>query len=141
MRPDAFRSTERGRVRMTLEGYRAFYPNPLPRQLDLPQEIAKLLDEATGAVHRLGGLGRLLPNPHLLIGPHLRLEAVRSSRIEGTRADIPQLLRLEAGEAAGETEDVHEVRNYVVAMEYGLDRVRGAFLYPRGSFARFTNVC
>lgn len=28
-----------------------------------------------GAVHRLGGVGRLIPNPHLLIGPPLRLEA------------------------------------------------------------------
>ncbi|MCY4371397.1 MAG: Fic family protein [bacterium] len=127
MRPDAFRSTERGTVRMTLGGFRAFYPNPLPRRLDLPQEVVRLSDEATGAVHRLGGLGRLLPNPHLLIGPHLRLEAVQSSRIEGTRADIPQLLRLEAGETPGETDDAQEVRNYVIAMEYGLDRVRDGF--------------
>ena len=127
MRPDAFRSTERGIARRTLGGYRAFYPNPLPRQMDLPQEIVTLLDEATGAVHRLGGLGRLLPNPHLLIGPHLRLEAVQSSRIEGTRADIPQLLRLEAGEKPAETDDAQEVRNYVIAMEYGLERVRGGF--------------
>ena len=112
---------------MTLGGYRAFYPNRLPRRLDLPQETIKLLDEATGAVYRLGGLGRLLPNPHLLIGPHLRLEAVQSSRIEGTRADIPQLLRLEAGETAAETDDAQEVRNYVIAMEYGLERVRGGF--------------
>ena len=127
MRPDAFRSKERGTVRMTLGGYRAFYPNRLPRRLDLPQETIRLLDEATGAVHRLGGLGRLLPNPHLLIGPHLRLEAVQSSRIEGTRADIPQLLRLEAGETPAETDDAQEVRNYVIAMEYGLERVHGGF--------------
>ena len=86
---------------MTLGGYRAFHPNPLPRRIDLPQEIVNLLDEATGAVHRLGGLGHLLPNPHLLIGPHLRMEAVQSSRIEGTRADISQLLRLEAGKHLG----------------------------------------
>lgn len=126
MQPDTFRSTARGAVRMTLGGFRAFYPNPLPRRLDLPQETIKLLDEATGAVHRLGGLGRLLPNPHLLIGPHLRLEAVQSSRIEGTRTDIPQLLRLEAGEAPTET-DAQEVRNYVIAMEHGLERVREGF--------------
>ena len=86
-----------------------------------------MLDEATGAVHRLGGVGRLIPNPHLLIGPHLRIEAVLSSRIEGTRTDIPQLLRLEAGETPTETDDAREVANYVVAMEYGLERVRGDF--------------
>lgn len=35
----------------------------------------------------------MLPNPHLLIGPFLRREAVLSSRIEGTIARFEQLLR------------------------------------------------
>jgi len=88
-----------------------------------------LLDEATGTVHRLGGVGRLIPNPHLLMGPHLRLEAVLSSRIEGTKTDIGQLLLFEVGQRppSGEADDALEVRNYVVAMEYGLERVREGF--------------
>ena len=88
-----------------------------------------LLDEATGAVNRLGGLGVLIPNPHLLIGPYLRIEAVLSSRIEGTKTDVPQLLRLEAGQTPPPTEadDAHEVVNYVTAMEHGLERVREGF--------------
>ena len=86
-----------------------------------------MLEEATGAVHRLGGVGLLLPNPHLLIGPHLRIEAVLSSRIEGTKTDIPQLLRLEAGQAPTEPDDSREVANYMVAMEHGLERVREGF--------------
>lgn len=53
--PDAFTSTERGRVRKTPEGYRAFFPSEAPRRLSLSGEVVKLLDEATGAVHRLGG--------------------------------------------------------------------------------------
>ena len=98
MRPDAFTSTERGWVRKTTEGYRAFFPAETPRRISLSDEVVKLLDEATGAVHRLGGVGRLIPNPHLLIGPHLRLEAVLSSRIEGTKTDVGQLLLFEAGQ-------------------------------------------
>jgi len=88
-----------------------------------------LLDEATGAVHRLGGVGRLVPNPHLLIGPHLRLEAVLSSRIEGTTTDVAQLLRFEAGQVTRpeEADDAREVANYVVAMEHGLARLREGF--------------
>lgn len=129
MRPDAFRSRDRGTVRRTLEGYWAFYPEPLPRRVPLSAELLVLLDEATGAVHRLGGVGRLIPNPHLLIGPHVRLEAVLSSRIEGTKTDVPQLLRFEAGqvderEAAA---DAREVSNYVLAMEHGLARLRDGF--------------
>ncbi len=129
MRPDAFRSRARGVVRKTIEGFWAFHPEPLPRRCDLPHEVVNLLDEATGAVHRLGGVGRLLPNPHLLIGPHLRLEAVLSSRIEGTKTDVGQLLLFEAGERAtpGDAADAREVQNYIVAMEHGLARVRGGF--------------
>jgi Fic family protein len=129
VRPDAFTSQERGVVRKTLEGFWAFYPEPLPRRYVLPQEVVTLLDEATGAVYRLGGVGRLIPNPHLLIGPHLRLEAVLSSRIEGTKTDVGQLLRFEAGQnpPPDEAEDAREVQNYVLAMEHGLRRVREGF--------------
>ena len=129
MRPDGFASRERGRVLRTLGRFWAFHPEPLPRRVELPSDVLKLLDEATGAVHRLGGVGRLIPNSHLLIGPHLRLEAVLSSRIEGTRTDVQGLLRFEAGQALGPdlADDAAEVRNCVLAMEHGLTRVRGGF--------------
>ena len=129
MRPDAFTSQDRGVVRKTLTGFYAFFPEPLPRRAALAPEILLLLDEATGAVHRLGGVGRLIPNPHLLIGPHLRLEAVLSSRIEGTKTDVGQLLRFEAGQSPppNEIDDAQEVQNYVMAMEHGLRRVREGF--------------
>jgi len=129
MRPDAFSSQARGVVRKTPTGFYAFFPEPLPRRLDLPSEVVVLLDEATGAVHRLGGVGRLIPNPHLLIGPHLRLEAVLSSRIEGTKTDVGQLLRFEAGEAPNSdaADDAREVQNYIHAMELGLLRVHDGF--------------
>lgn len=129
MQPDAFTSDDRGTVRRTLEGYWAFFPNPLPRRLDLPQDTVRLLEEASGAVHRLGGVGRLLPNPHLLIGPHIRLEAVLSSRIEGTKTDVSQLLRFEAGQVPGgeDADDAQEVGNYVLAMEHGLRRAAEGF--------------
>lgn len=129
VRPESFKSTDRGRVIRTLEGYWSFHPEPLPRQFDLDREAVGLLDEATAAVNRLGGVGLLLPNPLLLIGPHLRIEAVLSSRIEGTQTDVPQLLRVEANEAVSpeQAADAREVANYVVALEHGLARVRGGF--------------
>ncbi len=89
----------------------------------------KLLDEATGAVHRLGGVGRLVPNPHLLIRPHVRLEAVLSSRIEGTRTDVGQLLLFEVGQIPERdaADDAVEVRNYVRALDHGVARIRDGF--------------
>lgn len=128
MRAESFPATDRGQARRTVDGYVAFFPTEVPRQLELSPMTVKLLDEATGAVHRLGGVGRLIPNPHLLIGPHLRLEAVLSSRIEGTKTDVPQLLRFEAGQMQDvDDADAQEVSNYIAALEHGIRRVAGGF--------------
>lgn len=48
-----------------------------------------------------------------------------SSRIEGTRATLGELLAAEAGVAVERSpEDLREVANYVVALEYGVKRLR-----------------
>jgi hypothetical protein len=58
MRPETFSSRDRLAMRRTSQGFWAFFPNPLPRRLDVPTDLAVLLDEATGAVYRPGGVGR-----------------------------------------------------------------------------------
>ena len=45
----------------------------------------------------LAGEGRRLPNPHVIIRPFIRREAVLSSRIEGTQATLGELLAAKAG--------------------------------------------
>ena len=84
------------------------------------------LSEADRALGELAGLGRSLPNPHLLIRPFVRREAVLSSRIEGTRASLSDLYAYEAVQLAlfDSSSDVPEVYNYVQALEYGLERLR-----------------
>jgi Fic family protein len=75
-------------------------------------------------VGRLAGEGRRLPNPHLLIRPFIRREAVLSSRIEGTQATLGELLATEAGAVVDRSpEDLREVANYVVALERGMGRL------------------
>ncbi|MDQ3414520.1 MAG: Fic family protein [Verrucomicrobiota bacterium] len=66
-----------------------------------------------------------MPNPHLLIEPLMWQEAVLSSRIEGTRASLSDLLEADALEvrAKDQTPDVREVRNYIHAMTHGLGRL------------------
>lgn len=57
----------------------------------------------------------------------MRREAVLSSRIEGTRATLSDLLINEIGGGPGAPHsgsDVHEVRNYVDALEYGIKRLQ-----------------
>lgn len=80
-----------------------------------------LLDEASREVATLAGVGETLLNPRLLIAPFLRLEAVLSSRIEGTQASLSDIYVFEAG--ASEPPDAREVWNYVQAVEHGLARL------------------
>ncbi len=82
------------------------------------------LSHADLAVGRLAGEGRRFPDPHLFIRSFIRREAVLSSRIEGTRTTLAELLAVEAGaKGTADNADLHEVANYVAALEYGLDRL------------------
>src|SRR5436309_15501220 len=72
-------------------GYRAYVPEPLRPRFEWSAGLAAALSAADRAVGRLAGEGRRLPNPHLLIRPFVRREAVLSSRIEGTRRAARQL--------------------------------------------------
>lgn len=67
----------------------------------------------------LAGLGSRLPNPHLLIQPYLRREAVASTSIEGTQSTLGEVLSAEA-QSRVTTEDQREVLNYVRALERGV---------------------
>jgi len=106
-------------------GYRAYVPEPLPPPLDWSARLASALSGADRALGRLAGEGRRLPNPHLLVRPFVRREAVLSSRIEGTQATLGELLAAEAEAAVDRSPaDLREVANYVVALEYGVERLR-----------------
>ena len=96
----------------------------------IEKNLVRRLSEADRSLGELAGLGRAIPNPHLLIGPFMRREAVLSSRIEGTQADIKDLYVYEAKQLqlpglrpSPSESDVREVLNYVRAMEYGLKRL------------------
>jgi cell filamentation protein, protein adenylyltransferase len=106
------------------EGARAFVPAPLPPSIQWTPSLVRALSDADRAVGELAGEGRRLPNPHLLIRPFLQREAVLSSRIEGTQATLGELLAAEAGASVDRSPaDLREVANYVVALEYGVERL------------------
>jgi len=113
-----------GRIVRTSRGYHAFLPNPLPPEITWTPTTVSLLSRADRALGELAGIGRALPNPHLLILPFARREAVLSSRIEGTQASLSDLYAFEAAPKAEETGDVREVFNYVRALEFGLSRIK-----------------
>jgi Fic family protein len=125
LNPDDFKNSAAGKCIKTLGGYWAFIPNPLPPRIEYDQELINLLSDADRLLGELSGTGRLLPNPYLLIAPYVRREAVSSSRIEGTQASLNDLFFFEAEEQQlPKVPDVREVRNYVRAMEYGINRLK-----------------
>jgi Fic family protein len=125
MDPSKFQASTSGKVIRLPQGYWAFVPAALPPVLTFSPSLVAALSDADRALGELKGLGGTLANPHLLIRPLARREAVLSSRIEGTRASLDDLLAYEATQLSFlETgSDVREVHNYVRALEYGLERI------------------
>jgi len=119
--PDDFHPDHRENCRKMPENFWAFEPPRLPPKLELNWKLARLLSEADRAVAELSGAGGNLPNPHLLIRPYLRREAVLSSMIEDTHAKVDELVMLEADpDEPSPRDEVREVMNHLRALETGL---------------------
>lgn len=125
MNKNDFHAPETGKVIITPKGYLAFIPSPLPPTIKYTPEVVLSLSRADAALSELSGLGKYLPMPHLLTNAYIRREAVLSSRIEGTRAGLSDMWLDEFDPKENEIKnpDLHEVNNYVVAMEYGIQRL------------------
>lgn len=129
MRPEEFTREAPGRVVQSVAGgHWTFQPNRLPPEIAIDLPLSRHLSTADQALGELAGVGRRLPNPHLLIRPFIRREAVLSSRIEGTVTRLDQLFLFEAQpEELSIPSDASEVRNYVDALEKGLESIRQGF--------------
>lgn len=125
MRAEEYHAPEAGQIIMTSDKCPAFVPASLPPRLSYDDDLVLKLSHADAALSELAGVGRHLPNPHLLISPYIRREAILSTRIEGTMASFSDVLQDELRETAPDKqdEDVVEVRNYIVALEYGIKRL------------------
>jgi Fic family protein len=117
-----FKKSPSGKLVRAVGGYWAFVPGTLPPKLEWDDNLVSIMSMADIALGTLSGLGETLPNPHLLVYPFIRREAVLSSRIEGTQSSLSDLLLFEATQVE-KRGDVREVQNYVRAMEYGLKRL------------------
>jgi Fic family protein len=87
--------------------------------------VWRALSDADRLIGRLAGETRGLPNPHVLMRPFVRREAVLSSKIEGTSTTLAELLAEEAGaEAERDPDDLAEVTNYIAALDLGVERLK-----------------
>lgn len=91
-----------------------YLPNQIPRDLPLTAPVVAALSEADAALGQLHGLGIVITDPSMLIGPYLRSEALSSTRIEGTQASLSEVLQAELDDSSP-TQDVREVQRYLEA--------------------------
>jgi hypothetical protein len=75
-----FNETAPGKVIRAPEGHLSFLPSPLAPEISYRSDLVERLSTADRALGELAGVGRMLPNPHLLIRPFVRREAVLSFR-------------------------------------------------------------
>jgi hypothetical protein len=69
MDPDRFRDSPAGRLAREGRGQAAFWafvPHPLPPDISPSWNLARTNSEADRALSELAGLGRTVPNPHLV---------------------------------------------------------------------------
>jgi Fic family protein len=98
-----------------------FLPHELPRNVELDSQTVFALSEADAALGQLAGLGQLIQDPELLLGPALTQEALSSSRIEGTQASLSEVLAAESDDGFPRDENLQEVDNYLAAARQGME--------------------
>lgn len=107
---------------------RPYEPDALPLAcIDWESHIPQIAS-ANRALARYDGTLRAIPNPEILLSPLLTQEAVLSSRIEGTRASLTDVLRFEANPKEQITDairaDIQEIINYREALKVAVERLR-----------------
>lgn len=100
----------------------AFIPTPLPPDWPFPADLWPLLAEAKQELARLDGAGRHITNPELLLRPLQKLEALRSSSLEGTYSTPRELFLFELERTPGQNRDAQrEVANYGQALRKAVE--------------------
>ncbi|MHB1296720.1 MAG: Fic family protein [Anaerolineae bacterium] len=100
---------------MAFEPPLPYIPQKLPITDVDWEQLIPLIGQANRALAKYDGVLYGVPNPAVLLSPLTTQEAVLSSRIEGTRATLGEVLRFEAGEDAGEESkrlDIQEIFTY-----------------------------
>jgi len=103
-----------------------YVPKKLPlRSLDW-EGFVPLISWSNRQLARYDGLLQSLPNAAVLLSPLTTREAVLSSKIEGTRATLEDVLKYEAKAKMEESEkkDIREIINYRMAMRLAVKELK-----------------
>ena len=110
------------------EGYKAFLPSKINYNWGWDDtKLDALLAEANRQIGELNAYSLLLPNVDLYIKMHVKIEANKSSKIEGTKTTIEEDLSDLQDINPEKRDDWEEVQNYVKATNYGIKRINNNF--------------
>ena len=109
---------------VNIDDYKSFIPSEINEDwVWNDSELNTLLSKASLELGNLNGYASQIPNIDIYIQMHVKVEANKSSRIEGTRTTIDEDLSDVLDINPEKRDDWQEVKNYVEAVNYGFKRI------------------
>ena len=104
--------------------YKAFHPSEICTTWTWSDSrLNYLLSEANKELGGLNTYSELIEDIDIYILMHLQVEANKSNKIEGTKTSVEDDLMDLEDVVPEKRDDVHEIQNYVRAMNYGVSRI------------------
>jgi Fic family protein len=105
--------------------YKSFLPNKINVEwIWNDPQINTLLAEAYLKLGELNAFSLYVPDVDFFIQMHVIKEATTSSRIEGTRTDVDDVVLKEEDILPEKKDDWKEVQNYILGMNYAIDQLK-----------------
>jgi Fic family protein len=101
--------------------YKSFLPSYINQKFDCSDaKVNILLEEASKCLGELNAYSSLIPDIDFFVRMHFVKEANNSSRIEGTKTNINDMVLPESEIEPEKRNDLEEVNNYINAMDFAV---------------------